>query len=96
MLTTMSSKFEWDEHKAERNRQNHNVDFEEAKTVFNDALSITVYDQAHSDDEERFIDLGLSVQGNLLVVVYTERDSKTRIISARRATNHERKQYEQE
>ena len=58
-------------------------------------LAITIHDQSHSDDEERFIDLGLSEQGRLLVVVYPERDSKIRIISARKAMKHQRRQYEQ-
>ena len=91
----MPYQFEWDADKAERNFKSHDVHFEEAKTVLNDPLAITIYDQHHSDDEERYIDLGLSQQGNLLVVVYTERSSIARLITARKATSHERRQYEQ-
>lgn len=68
---------------------------EEASSVFQDPLSLTIYDEAHSTYEERFIDIGSSTQGRLLVVVYTERSDRTRIISARLATPQERRQHEQ-
>lgn len=66
-----------------------------ATTVFRDTLSIAITDPDHSDSEMRFIDVGLSHQGRLLVVSYTERGDKIRIISARRATRVERKSYEE-
>nr|WP_217358244.1 BrnT family toxin [Anabaena sp. UHCC 0187] len=87
--------FEWHEEKAQENLKKHGISFEEAKTVFNDPLSITIADSQHSDDEERYIDIGLSSRGQLLIVVYTERQSNIRIISSRKATNAERKIYEQ-
>ncbi|MFM5889319.1 MAG: BrnT family toxin [Dolichospermum sp.] len=87
--------FEWHEEKAQENLKKHGISFEEAKTVFNDPLSITIADSQHSDDEERYIDIGLSSKGQLLIVVYTERQSNIRIISSRKATNAERKIYEQ-
>ena len=65
--------FEWHEEKAQQNLKKHGISFEEAKTVFNDPLSITIADSQHSDDEERYIDIGLSNRGQLLIVVYTER-----------------------
>jgi uncharacterized protein len=87
--------FEWHEKKAKENLNKHGISFEEAKTVFNDPFSITISDPNHSLDEERYIDIGLSLEGELLVVVYTERQSKIRIISCRQATKAERKVYEQ-
>jgi uncharacterized DUF497 family protein len=63
--------------------------------VFKDALSLTIYDPLHSDEDDRFIVIGNSVDNRLLVVVHTERRDKIRIISARKATKHERKQYEE-
>jgi uncharacterized DUF497 family protein len=87
--------FEWHEEKAQENLKKYGISFEEAKTVFNDPLSITIADSQHSDDEERYIDIGLSSKGQLLIVVYTERQSNIRIISSRKATNAERKIYEQ-
>jgi uncharacterized DUF497 family protein len=87
--------FEWHEEKAKENLQKHGISFEEAKTVFNDPFSITISDPNHSVNEERYIDIGLSLRGQLLVVVYTERQFSIRIISCRRATKAERKVYEQ-
>ena len=88
--------FEWDEEKAESNLKKHDVNFEEARTVFGDPLSITVTDPRHSGDEERYIDIGMSASGRLLVVVYTERGAAMRIISSRRATAREREVYEEQ
>lgn len=65
-----------------------------AVTVFTDALAITITDPSHSREEARFIDVGLSVRGRLLVVVYTERGDNIRVISCRKATSAERKEYE--
>ena len=87
--------FEWHAAKAADNLKKHGICFEEAKTIFNDPLSITVADPQHSDDEDRFIDIGLSTSGQLLVVVYTEREGKIRIISSRKATRAERRAYGQ-
>jgi len=87
--------FEWDSDKADRNLREHGVSFDEATTVFRDTLSITIADPDHSASEHRFIDVGMSHRGELLVVSYTEREDKIRIISARRATRAERRNYEE-
>ena len=86
--------FEWDANKARLNLAKHGVHFEEAATVFGDPLSVTIFDPAHSHTEDRFIILGRSHLEKLLVVVHTERSDNIRIISARRASRRERKQYE--
>lgn len=91
----MSLIFEWDEEKAKRNLQKHRIDFTEAKTIFNDPFLLTFLDRSHSDDEQRFINIGISVQGRLLTVIHTEHKDMTRIISSRKATNVERKYYEE-
>lgn len=91
----MDLTFEWDEDKAKDNFRNHQVSFEEAKTVFGDPFSITVPDPQHSIGEHRYVDLGRSSQGRLLVVVYTERRSNIRLITCRRATPSERSSYEE-
>jgi uncharacterized protein len=91
----VSLQFEWDEQKANSNYRKHRVSFEEAQTVFNDPQSITILDSAHSIEEERFIDIGLSNQGRVLVVAYTEREDRIRIISSRTATTREIQIYEQ-
>lgn len=90
----MALNFEWDETKASSNRMKHGIDFDEAVTVFTDALAITIPDISHSEGEPRFIDIGLSARGRLLVVVYTERSDNIRMISCRTATPAERKEYE--
>jgi uncharacterized DUF497 family protein len=87
--------FEWDANKAASNLAKHAVSFEEAATVFGDPVSITIPDPAHSQIEVRFVILGRSHHGRLLVVVHTERGDNIRIISARLASRHERKQYEE-
>lgn len=86
--------FEWDPGKARANLRKHGVSFEEAATVFGDPLSLTIPDPVQATDEERFIIVGRSFRGRTLVVVHTERGDQIRIISARRATRHEREQYE--
>ena len=91
----MPLSFEWDEKKAKTNATKHGVGFEEAATVFADPLSLTISDPAHSQVEERFIILGKSHTGKLLVVCHTERGDNLRIISARRANRRERKNYEE-
>ena len=90
----MDAEFEWDKEKAESNLQKHGVSFEEAATVFFDPLSLTIPDPLHSDEESRFVIIGLSNQQRQLVVVHSERDDRIRIISARLATASERKKYE--
>ena len=87
--------FEWDPDKARRNLEIHGVSFDEASTAFKDTLSLTVHDPLHSDEEDRFILIGNSAANRLLVVVHTERGEKVRMISARKATKKERKQYEE-
>ena len=91
----MSLQFEWDEQKAELNAIKHGVNFAEAKTVFAAPNSMTIADLEHSIEEDRYIDIGISERGRLLVVVYTERGNLIRIISSRRATNREIRIYEQ-
>ena len=86
--------FEWDEKKARTNQKKHDVSFEEAVTVFLDPLSTTVSDPEHSEEEHRFLDIGRSDKGRLLLVSYTERSSHIRIISSRQALPAERKAYE--
>ena len=92
----MKPTYEWEEKKAEQNLRKHRVAFDEAETVFDDPLAITVRDPDHSEDEERFIDIGQSDKGRILVVSYTERGRRTRLIMARLATRRERKKYEEE
>jgi uncharacterized protein len=87
--------FEWDEAKARSNQAKHGVSFEEASTVFGDPLSLAIPDPAHSQVEDRFIILGSSHLRKLLVVVHTERRDNIRIISARRASRKERRDYEE-
>jgi len=70
--------FEWDERKAKQNIRKHGVSFEEAATVFGDQFSIAIYDPLHSEDEDRFVILGMSNKNRLLVVVHTERGGKIR------------------
>lgn len=89
-------RFEWDEEKAKANLKKHRVGFEEAATVFIDPFSISTPDPDHSVDERRYIEIGNSDKGRVLVVVYTERSSNIRIISCRKATPSERKFYEED
>ena len=86
--------FEWDAPKAASNVAKHGVTFPEAMTVFGDPLEVTIADPHHSEDEFRFLSVGQSGIGRLLVVAYAEREGRTRIISARQATPRERRQYE--
>jgi uncharacterized DUF497 family protein len=87
--------FEWDQRKAALNFAKHLVSFEEAVTVFGDPFARIVDDPRHSEDEERFVLLGQSARHRLLVVLFTERGSTLRLISARRATRRERRSYEE-
>mgnify|MGYP001572672019 CR=1 FL=1 len=87
--------FEWDPKKADTNQRKHRVTFHEGASVFGDPLAITFTDPDHSEDEERYIPLGLSIQKRLLVVSHAGRGNKTRIISARLMSRNERKIYEE-
>ena len=91
----MGYNFEWDPEKAKANLRKHGVSFVEAVTVFGDPLSMNMFDPDHSEEEFRFIVLGMSDRYRLLVVSYTDRPPRTRIISARLATRYERNQYEE-
>jgi uncharacterized DUF497 family protein len=91
----MKTDFEWDDEKEKSNFKKHRISFDEATTVFLDPFSITIDDPDHSQDEERYIDIGRSERGRLLVVIYTERDTRIRLISCREATQVERKLYEE-
>ena len=88
-------KFEWDENKNSINKKKHKISFEEAQGVFYDLDALLINDPEHSQEEERFIILGLSLKANLLVVCHCYRESETviRIISARKATKTETEQY---
>jgi uncharacterized DUF497 family protein len=86
--------FEWDPEKAAANVKKHGVEFAEAMTIFGDPLELTIADPDHSEDEPRFLSIGLSAGSRLLVVAYTERMGRTRIINAREASSQERKNYE--
>jgi uncharacterized protein len=88
-------RFEWDSDKAETNFRKHHVSFEEAKTVFYDPNALLISDPEHSSEEDRFIILGISNESHMLVVChcYREKAEIIRIISARKATTNESKQY---
>ena len=88
--------FTWDPAKAKENLKRHDVDFREAATVFDDPLSTTFPDADHSTGERRFLIIGLSALGRILVVSHTETDGTSRIISARAATRRERRFYEED
>src|SRR4030043_673007 len=87
--------FEWDPNKAKENSETHGISFDEASTAFGDTLSLAIYDPLHSEEEDRFILIGNSHRNRLLVIVHTERAENIRIISAKKATKKERKQYEE-
>ena len=87
--------FEWDADKSESNLKQHGVLFHEAATVFDDTLSITVPDPDHSFDEARYVIVGISHEGRLLIVSHAERGDHIRIISARVLTRDERSAYEE-
>ena len=91
----MSLQFEWDEKKAKINKRKHGITFEEATTSFADELSITIDDPLHSEDEDRLILIGQSKGFKTLIVIHVEKRESIRIISARKATKHEQKIYEE-
>jgi uncharacterized DUF497 family protein len=88
--------FEWDPSKAAQNRRKHGVSFREAATVFGDPLALTYQDPDHSSEEQRFITVGMSSFGRLLIVAHADRGESIRIINARKTTVRERTDYEQE
>lgn len=89
--------FEWDPEKDKINRRKHKVAFFEACYVFGDKYMLTLYDEEHSEDEDRWVTIGRPLKGSILVVVHTyrkiRRKESVRIISARKATKNEEKQY---
>lgn len=87
--------FEWDNNKAITNLQKHGVSFAEAATVFGDPLSITFPDPDHSINESRFVTIGLSTSGKIIILSHTDRGDRIRIISARKTTRKEQKFYEE-
>ena len=96
----MQYNFEWDPKKAKRNNQKHNITFELAATVFRDPRMLTIFDEEHSEFEERWVTLGLARNGILVLVVHTfdevdENNITIRIISARKATKKEKNQYQE-
>jgi len=90
----MSFSFEWDAEKASAKERKHGVSFDEAATAFGDPLSVTIPDPDHSEGEDRFILVGSTYRGRVVVVVHTDRGDNIRIISSRRATRTERREYE--
>jgi uncharacterized protein len=87
--------FEWNPEKAVINRRKHSISFQEATTVFDDSLSVTFPDPDHSIGESRYVIIGMSALGQLLVVSHTDRGNRTRIISARKASRQEKRFYEE-
>ena len=86
--------FEWDPNKAASNLAKHDISFHEASTVFGDLLALTFPDPDHSHDETRYITIGESIQGRLLIISHTDLGQQIRIISARKVTRRERRIYE--
>lgn len=98
-MSTVRYNFDWDPAKAESNVNKHDVAFERAATVFRDPNAISIFDDEHSEDEERWLTLGLDSGGSLIVVHHTftnvdEESCSVRIFSARTATKTESKQYD--
>ncbi|MEN9564057.1 MAG: hypothetical protein RIR73_2301 [Chloroflexota bacterium] len=89
-----NSEFEWDEDKAESNLKKHHVSFAEAATIFNDPNIASIPDPDHSEVEDRFISIGRSFIARILIVIHTFRNTRIRLISARKATKAEKKKYE--
>ena len=95
---TLNYNFEWDPQKAHDNRDKHGVTFDEATTVFKDSQALSLFDPDHSETEERWITMGISEKGRLLIVIHTFREEsdnavEIRIISSRKAAKHETKTY---
>lgn len=89
-----NTEFEWDDEKAASNLKKHDISFEEGATIFNDPNIATISDPDHSENEERFVSIGMSVIVRLLTVIHTFRKTRIRLISARKATKAEKKKYE--
>ena len=92
--------FSWDPRKAKDNLYDHRISFEHAATIFRDPQALSIFDDAHSDEEDRWITIGFDQSGRLLVVVHTFHQIDTascriRLISARRATTNEMRQYQE-
>jgi uncharacterized DUF497 family protein len=87
--------FTWDERKNRQNQKKHGVSFDEAQSVFFDDQAREFFDPEHSEDEERFVLIGYSHRGRILVIVHTDRGDRIRIISARQATRKERRHHEE-
>lgn len=90
--------FEWDPKKAQENRNKHGITFDEAATVFRDSKALSIFDTDHSEYEDRWVTMGISERGRLLIVIHTfreesEDDVRIRIISSRKATKRETKNY---
>jgi hypothetical protein len=90
----MGLSFEWDDRKAQENPRRHGVSFEESSTIFGDSFSLTIGDSLHSVEEDRFVTIGMSFRGRIVVVVHAKKGDNIRIISARPATPRERREYE--
>ena len=86
--------FDWDPEKATANLRRHDVSFDEASTVWNDYFNIELFDHDHSVEENRFLMIGESAEQRLLIISFTERGNRVRIISARELTPKERREYE--
>jgi uncharacterized DUF497 family protein len=87
--------FEWNDRKEAQNLENHGIDFRESIEAFDDPLALVRVDPEHSGDEHRFIIIGCSKKGRVLLTVFTERGTEIRIISSRRATRREVRDYEE-
>lgn len=99
-MSATDYEFDWDDNKASTNLEKHGVDFRDAMTVILDPLAMTIFDAEHSQNEDRWISVGRSGGGALLLVAHTfvatgPHSALVRIVSARTATRHERQQYEQ-
>ena len=90
----MNLTFEWDEEKANSNLKKHKISFQEGKTIFDDPFLLTFPDFEHSEFEERYINIGTSAKGRILILIHTERRKNIRIINCRKATSTERRAYE--
>ncbi len=91
----MKLTFEWDEAKARKNLKKHKVAFDEGKTIFGDPFLLTFSDVDSSETEMRYVSIGVSAKDRILLLIHTEKQSKIRIISCRKATARERKVYEE-
>ena len=91
----MKLTFEWDEAKAKKNLLKHKVPFDEGETIFNNPFLLTYPDVDSSETEERYVNIGVSAKDRILVLIHTERQGKIRIISCRKATARERRDYEE-